>query len=300
LLNGLIGRKAGIATYNATIGGIAKDLSIYFFNISQVDVSTTLPVQLAVGEIHDPKRSKDPKNKAELNSKMLGLQVTFALNAVNEVSTSVTSVPGPSARKAIATITVLYADPIFEVSAGAFFSTLPNRSFANQTLVTQNPGASPTPGNIVISQTITRPTIVPFAGANFRLAPAFTWFGRRRGAFYLTGAMGANTYNSTAEFGLGPSVSWRSDYVQRALPHRTRYPPDAGRTGRRSMVQFYGGNRHCAEMQRQPAVAYVREILDRRFRVRRQRQNTVCFFSLRALIRAHLECVTSWIVGPLS
>lgn len=210
LLNELIARKANIATYNAAITGIAKDLSTYFFNISQVDVPTTIPAQLAVGEIHDPKRSKDPKDKNELNSKLLGLQVTFSVTAVNEVSTSVTSVPGPAAKKPIATITVLYADPIFEVSAGAFFSTLPNRSFANQTLVTQNPGASPTPGNVVIAETITRPTIVPFAGANFRLGPAFTWLGRRRGAFYLTGAVGANTYNSTAEFGVGPSVSWRA------------------------------------------------------------------------------------------
>jgi len=132
------------------------------------------------------------------------------VNTVNEVATFRASVPSPTQKKSIVTITVVYADPRFEVSAGAFFSTLPDRSFANQTTVTQNPPAVPTPGNVVITQTIQRPEIVPFVGANFRLGPEGLWPDGRRRAFYLTTAISLNPYNTTAEFGLGPSISWRS------------------------------------------------------------------------------------------
>ena len=120
------------------------------------------------------------------------------------------SVPTTTQKKSITTISVLYADPIFEVSTGAFFSTLPNRSFANQTIVTQNPGSIPTQGNVVITQTISHPVIVPFVAGNWRLGHDFTYRDSRRGAVYFSGAVGFNPYNTTVEFGVGPSLSWRA------------------------------------------------------------------------------------------
>jgi hypothetical protein len=115
-------------------------------------------------------------------------------------------------KKSIDTITVLYADPIFEVSTGVFFSTLPNRSFSNQTIVTQNPGgAVPNQGNVVITQAISRPTVEPFVAANWRIGHDFLWLGARRGAIYITTAVGINTNAATtADFAFGPSISWRS------------------------------------------------------------------------------------------
>jgi hypothetical protein len=65
-------------------------------------------------------------------------------------------------------------------------------------------------GNVVIAQTIVRPTIVPFVGANWRLGHDFLWPDSRRGAAYLTAAIGLNPYNTTAEFAFGPTISWRS------------------------------------------------------------------------------------------
>jgi hypothetical protein len=188
----------------ATIVNVSKDLGSYYANI---EGARSFPPSQPLGQILDPYASGI--RNTNLN-KSLGRQATFVVDAVNEIATSTTSITPSTQRKPIASIIVLFADPIFEVSAGAFFSSLPNRSFANQTLVTQSPGASPIPGNVVIAQTISHPTIVPFVAANWRLGPDFLWSGKRRKAFYATVAVGLNTNNSTAEFGVGPSFSWRS------------------------------------------------------------------------------------------
>jgi len=191
----------------AAVTAVNKDLGNYWANIGR---STTITPPSPLGEIPDPYT----KNMKNLNlPKSLGRQVVFAVNAVNEVGTFAASVPAATARKSIVTITVLYADPKFETSAGVFFSTLPNRSFANQTMVTQNQGAPPTPGNVFIAQTIARPTVVPFAAGNYRLGPDYAWGHRRREAFYITGTVGLNPNTTTAEFGGGLSFSWRSTMV---------------------------------------------------------------------------------------
>ncbi|MFZ0820230.1 MAG: hypothetical protein WAM91_09180 [Candidatus Acidiferrales bacterium] len=211
LLDGIISRKnalvASFPVYTAAISSIVKDLNNYSYNITLTDATIPRNGQKPLGIIFDPGDSSPSNTSA---SKLLGRQVVFAVNAVNEVGTSAASVPGAQQKKSIATVTVLYASPIFEVSTGAFFSTLPNRSFSNVTTVTQSPGLPPTPGNVVITQMIGRPTIVPFVAGNFRLGHEFAWPDRRRGAFYFTSAIGLNPYNTTAEFGFGPSISWRS------------------------------------------------------------------------------------------
>ncbi|MGB8013871.1 MAG: hypothetical protein WCF68_19820 [Terriglobales bacterium] len=210
ILDRLKSRKAvlvaSLPSYSVAISSVVKDLQTYLANIYQAEGMDRRDTPKQLGKIYDPRTSK----KVGVATQLLGRQVSFSVSAVNEVGTPVASVPSATQKKSIATITVLYADPIFEVSAGAFFSTLPYRSFANQTVVTQNPGTSPTPGDVVIVQTITRPTIVPFAAANWRLGHDFTWPDYRRGAFYFTTAIGLNPNNSTAEFGIGPSISWRS------------------------------------------------------------------------------------------
>jgi hypothetical protein len=186
----------------AVLQNIMKDLNNYFVSLQVLP--TPVPNPAGILPIGDP--APDPK-RATVIEKLLGRQVVYSVNVVNNVATLVASLPSSTQKKSIATVTVLYADPILEASAGAFFSTLPNRSFANQTLVT--PGNPPTQGNTVITQTITRPVPVPFAAANWRLGPDFL-VGKRRGAFYLTAAIGINPYNTSTEFAVGPSFSWRS------------------------------------------------------------------------------------------
>ena len=200
---------ASVPYYYVAIPAIAKELGQYLVNISQArgDVPRSTPQVL--GEIHYPAKG-DPAQQGGCAETHLGCQVSFAVNAVNQVATFVASMPPAAQKKSIVTIAVLYADPRLEASAGVLFSMLPNSSFSNQTTVTQNPGASPTLGNVVIAQTVARPTVVPFVAANWRLLPEFAWPDRRRGAFYFTAAVGLNPNNTSAEFGLGASVSWRS------------------------------------------------------------------------------------------
>ena len=203
-LRNLLDSFAALNADGAAVANIDKDLGSYLLNIN---VSYIVAPRDSIGTIVDP-RDENVQRNTQLN-KFLGRQVVFAINAVNEVAASATSVT-LAQKKPVVTITVLYADPIFEASSGALFSMMPNRSFMNQTIVTQNPGSPPTQGNVVIAQTISRPTVVLFAGGNFRLGQDFLWPDHRRGAFYFSTTVGLNVNNTEAEFGFGPSISWRS------------------------------------------------------------------------------------------
>jgi hypothetical protein len=197
-----------LSIYSSAISPIAKDLQSYFINIKQTEALVSRTTTVSLGRIYDP---QDVSNGTSAGGKLFGRQVVYSINAVNNVSVPPAAVPATAQKKSINSITVLYADPIFEVSAGVFFSTLPNRSFANQTIVTQNPGGVPTQGNVVIAETISRPTVEPFVAGNWRLGHDFVWPGRRRGAVYFTAALGINTNSATtADVAFGPSISWRS------------------------------------------------------------------------------------------
>ena len=198
-------RESALTAYVNLFSKAQSDLSSYVPNIRIAGTGGTQGAQ-TLGSIYDPKCA--PGTSHCPKSLFLGAQVTFAVDAVNQIGTAVTSVTSASQKKAIATVTVIYADPIFEVSTGALFSTLPNRSFSNITQIMQ--GANPTPENVVIAQTIVRPSIVPYAAANWRLGHDSTWHDGRRMAWYFTTAAGLNPNNTTVEFAFGPSVSWRS------------------------------------------------------------------------------------------
>ena len=198
---------AALNAQAAAVTAIDKDLGTYFTNISQAVVRCDCN---PLGTIQDPRDEnwKPPRNLGL--KRFLGRQVTFAVNSINEIGNPATSVQTAAQKKAVVNITVVFGDPIFEVSTGALFSGLANRSFANQTDVTQNPGASPTPGNVVISQTIARPTVILFAAGNWRLGHDFLLRDRRAAFYFTVPVVGVNVNNNAAEFGLGPSFSWRS------------------------------------------------------------------------------------------
>lgn len=197
---------AALTADSTAIANIDKELSVYYFNLTNALV---IPPSASIGTIFDPHDSNNQRN-VQL-PRFLGRQVVYSVSGLNEIGTPAPAVTTAAQKKSILTITVVFADPHFEVSSGIVISTLPNRSFANQTTVTQNPnGASPTLGNVVITQTISKPTVVLFAGANWRLGHDFLWPDQRRGAFYLTGTVGYNVNNTNVEFGVGPSLSWRS------------------------------------------------------------------------------------------
>jgi hypothetical protein len=96
-------------------------------------------------------------------------------------------------KQPVVTITMLYAEPRFEVSAGAFLSWLENRTFSNNTDVTITNG-TPIPSNVKTIGTKTiRPLIIPFAAGNHRISPEFTWprwLGGQRGPYTAHSGLG--------------------------------------------------------------------------------------------------------------
>jgi hypothetical protein len=217
--NDLNSRMGALAS---TLTNVQKDFLTYYQNIylakDTAPVTTkdknNNPVPPTIGIIYDP---KDPNSKSHLVAyrKMLGRQVIFAINTVNDISTPVNSVIPTSAKVSIATVTVLFADPHFETSAGVIFSFAHNRSFSNQTITTPPPGSNAQPGDIVIFESKTYPEVVPIVAAHYRLGPEYapSWLGNRRVAFYATGTLGLNPYSLVPEFGAGPTISWRSFMV---------------------------------------------------------------------------------------
>ena len=59
-----------------------------------------------------------------------------------------------------------------------------------------------------IGQSKGGPEVVPFAAADLRVGDDFN-FGGWRGAFYATAGVGYNTSQVSADFLVGPSLSWR-------------------------------------------------------------------------------------------
>jgi hypothetical protein len=211
-LASLRAREAALITATPTyaaawlpgVTAINKDLQTYFVNLKET-ASAQPENEISIGYIDDPHSLSKPAATA---TRLLGRVVSYSINAVNQVGVMTTAVPTTAQKSAVVTISVLYADPIFEVSTGALFSFMPNRTFANQTLVNTNTGGIPATGDIIITRSLTRPIVLPYVAANFRLGHDFL-VGSRRSAAYFTTAVAFNGYNTTAEYAVGPSFSWR-------------------------------------------------------------------------------------------
>ena len=141
----------------------------------------------------------------------------YFVDTLNLVSNSQQAEPTAANKKLLAPVTLNFADNPskasslrWEASAGAFFSTLPIRSFS----VAPVYAAGQTPGNIaptdnIIAQNVLHPTVVPFAAANYRLSNDLGWT-RWKSAIYWTGAVGINPNTTSADFASGLSISFRA------------------------------------------------------------------------------------------
>jgi hypothetical protein len=105
----------------------------------------------------------------------------------------------------LGTVTASWNSTRWEVSAGTVFSTRPIRSYGV--------------ANSVITESNTRPMVVPFALAHYNLWE--TTAGRYRVALLASGGMGVNTNTKSADFGYGLSLSYRGVYLS-ALNHKAR------------------------------------------------------------------------------
>jgi hypothetical protein len=196
-----------IAALSNTLTNVQKDFVTYYQNILQV--KELLPDMQKHWNIYDPAIFQ--KGNTPVSShRLLGRQVVYTVNAVNQISTPRASITATTAKVPIATVTVLFADPIFETSAGGIVSFVHNRSFVNQTVTTAQPGTLQVSGDIIISETKTDPEVEPFVAGHWRIGRDFTMPDLRRGAFYGSVWVGLNPYTSLPEYGAGPTLSWRS------------------------------------------------------------------------------------------
>ena len=151
---------------------------------------------------------------------MVTRTITFSLDALNMIVSPQEAVPDPTKKKMLASIPINFADSPsvkssalrWEASAGAFFSTLPVRSFSVVPVFSQGVVT-----NKVIGQNVLHPTVVPFAAGNYRITNDLPW-SRWKTNLYWTGAVGINPNTVTADFGTGLSLSWRALMVS-ALCH---------------------------------------------------------------------------------
>jgi hypothetical protein len=155
------------------------------------------------------------QDNQQIYQNMTTRTVTYSLDVLNLVANLQEAIPTAASKKALATVAINFADrpnkfvgvPFtalrWEASAGVFFSTLPERTFT-----LSSTGA--------VQDSKRRPTPLPFAAGNYRLTDDLG--GKWKQNFYLTGAVGINPNNTTAEFGGGVSYAWRAFMVS-ALCH---------------------------------------------------------------------------------
>jgi hypothetical protein len=99
--------------------------------------------------------------------------ITYSFDVYTIVSYPQEAAPDPTEKKLLASIAINFADTTeqsvrsafrWEASAGAFFSTLPVRSFSVVPVFTNGVIT-----NKIIGQNVLHPTVVPFAAANYRI-----------------------------------------------------------------------------------------------------------------------------------
>jgi hypothetical protein len=170
------------------------------------------------------------KDDEQVYQKMATRTITYSLNTLNLISYSQQAAPDPTKKKLLATVAINFADKPtkglavpytafrWEASAGAFFSTLPVRSFSVLPSFTTDPKTgNPVVSGNTVQRNIIHPTVVPFAAGNYRLTNDLGWT-RWKSNLYWTGAVGINPNTVTADFATGLSLSWRALMLS-ALAH---------------------------------------------------------------------------------
>jgi len=110
-------------------------------------------------------------------------------------------------------VNLVWAETRWEVSAGAVFSALPNRAFQNTVQIVDGqiqltPDGKP---NTSITETTTRPSIVPFGLAHYRLGESARY--DRRWAVLATGGMGISPYSGSTDFAAGITIGYRALFI---------------------------------------------------------------------------------------
>jgi hypothetical protein len=195
---------ASLPDLSPSLASARKDLVAVGAHIEALPDKQHVPARRTVGAFTSPRAS------VSCVAGVTACQATFTVNSINQIIAPTASSALPT-KKTLTNVVVLFAQPVFELSIGALFSSAPIRAFANQTAVKIKDG-TPVPDDIVIGETTSNPTVVPFVAANWRLTDEGLLFGYRT-AGYFTLAVGANPSNSTTEFASGFSWALRGVMV---------------------------------------------------------------------------------------
>jgi hypothetical protein len=141
----------------------------------------------------------------DFSNKLLPVAKKLAATTTSSDSTNpLSTLTDAPVRTTVITLTVQYQSSLrFEVSSGLMVPLTPYHSYSAAEVAT---GGSPT-GNVV-QQTVTY-TVVPAASVNVLIGNERAAQGQRM-AFFGSVAVGYNPATTSVEFGVGPSLSWRS------------------------------------------------------------------------------------------
>jgi hypothetical protein len=151
----------------------------------------------------------DPNNQTEVwtvdfTNKLLVLAKQLSAPTSAGSTNPLSSLTDSPVRTPVFTLTVQYQSPQrVEVSTGLMIPTKPYHSYSAAAVAT---GGSVT-GNVV--QQTTTYTVVPIASVNVLIGNERVIL-RQRMAFFGGIAIGYNPTTTSVEFGVGPSLSWRS------------------------------------------------------------------------------------------
>ena len=106
----------------ALVAKISPDMPTLLANVNAVRRPPADPTFLGV--IPPPPRPAGRRDPRSVTApyKALAPQVTYTVNAQNEIANSLLSMPAATQKQALATITVLYASPHFEMSAARWLT----------------------------------------------------------------------------------------------------------------------------------------------------------------------------------
>jgi hypothetical protein len=192
----------------AALDAIRKDLEGY---ASRIQDLVNHPV-IASGIIGSGDPTANPQEVGEIKDTGKTFHVThslnYSLNRLNLVTNSLEAANDGSKKALIVTINVVYGDARWEASSGVAVAFRPIRTFTVAPVI---PSTGSMAGSLTaqyIGQSKGGPEVVPFAAADLRVGNDFN-LGGWRGAFYATAGVGYNTSQVSADYLLGPSISWR-------------------------------------------------------------------------------------------
>lgn len=175
----------------AALDAIRKDLEGFASRLQDLANHATMTAG-TVGYIRDSRISHH-----------VSRTVNYTLNRLNLVCNSQEAANDGSKKVAIVTVAAVYGEAHWEANTGVALVFRPIRSFTVAPII-----SNAMQNGSYVSESKASPEVAPFVAADYRLGSDFKLFGWR-GAFYGTGGVGYNTSQESADFLVGPSLSWR-------------------------------------------------------------------------------------------